>query len=296
MVKIVAFLLIFIPVSYAGQSLQDTPFYSIPVNDIDLSSCKVEMGQGSSIDFEKKGEKAFYLKIGEDYKNYYEHSSDYNKKILVKLASLGVLKDPLAFKTVPYSLVYKKDHAFNLETFAVIPIKYKDALPVIKEFSVYNTWVLKNINTKRNGDKGKYFVDILSLDYDKQKRLFDTTVQMNLLYSGYYKMDLFVLDNLEDAQAPNFALKMGGSSPLTKSLIGTFHFIAPSGTQDYCLVYFVGRSEVNWTLYKFLPLAVIRSQVVERIFTFLENIQFRAETEKERLGKLSKKSKRKNVI
>jgi hypothetical protein len=286
-------LLLFSPGSYAGQSFKDTPFYSVAVNDIDLSTSTVEEGANNGIDFEKKGEKSFYLNVGKDYKTYYDKSSDYNKKILAKLASLGVLKNPLEYKTAPYSLVYKKDRSFNLETFAVIPMKYKDALPVIKDFGAYSSWVLKDINTKRNGEKGSYFVDILSLDYNKAKQIFDTRVQMNLLFKGVYRMDLFILDNLDDVKDPNFTLKMGGSSPLTKALKGTFYFIVPSETQDFCVVYFVGRSEVNWTLYTFLPLAVIQSQVVERIFTFLENIQFRTEAEKNRLRK-NKNSKNKN--
>ena len=296
MVGFIAFLLTFAPVSQAGQSFSDTPFYSVAVNDIDLSTIAIEQVQQDSISFEKKTDKDFSLKIGKDYKDYYNNSSEYNKKILAKLASLGVIKDPLGFKTTPYSLVYKKDRSFHLETFAVIPLKYKEALPVIKDFGAYNNWVLKDINTKRNGEKGKYFVDILSLDYNSGKKIFDTRVQMNLLFSGTYKMDLFILDNLDDVKDPNFALKMGGSSPLTKSLKGTFYFIVPSETQEYCIVYFVGKSEVNWTLYNFLPLAVIQSQVVERIFTFLENIQFRTETEKNLLLKNDKNSKKKNVI
>jgi hypothetical protein len=286
-------LLLFSPGSYAGQSFKDTPFYSVAVKDIDLSTFTVEQVESSGIGFEKKGEKSFSLKVGKDYKTYYNNSSDYNKKMLIKLASLGVLKDPLAYRTAPYSLVYKKDQSFNLETFAVIPMRYNDALPVIKDFGAYSSWVLRDINTKRNGEKGKYFVDILSLDYKKDKSLFDTRVQMNLLFKGIYRMDLFVIDNLDDVKDPNFALKMGGSSPLTKSLKGTFYFIVPSETQNFCLVYFVGKSEVNWTLYTFLPLAVIQSQVVERIFTFLENIQFRTETEKSRIRKNREK---KNVI
>ncbi len=286
-------LLLFSPGSYAGQSFKDTPFYSVAVNDIDLATFTVEQGNSSGIDFEKKGEKSFYLNVGKNYKTYYDQSSDYNKKILAKLASLGVLSNPLEYKTAPYSLVYKKDRSFNLETFAVIPMRYKDALPVIKDFGAYSSWVLKDINTKRNGEKGKYFVDILSLDYNKAKQIFDTKVQMNLLFKGVYRMDLFIFDNLDDVKDPNFTLKMGGSSPLTKALKGTFYFIVPSETQDFCVVYFVGRSEVNWTLYTFLPIAVIQSQVVERIFTFLENIQFRTETEKNRLRK-NKNSKNKN--
>lgn len=289
-------LLLFAPMSYAGQGFKNTPFYSVAVSDIDLSAFTVEQGQKDGIGFQKQTEKKFSLMVGKDYKDYYNNSSDYNKKILAKLASLGVIQNPLSYKTTPYSLVYKKDRAFHLETFAVIPLKYKDALPVIKDFGSYRKWVLKDINTKRNGEKGKYFVDILSLDYKKDKKIFDTHVQMNLLFSGVYKMDLFILDNLDDAKDPNFALKMGGSSPLTKSLKGTFYFIVPSDTQQYCIVYFVGKSEVNWTLYNFLPIAVIQSQVVERIFTFLENIQFRTETEKNRLLKISKDSKKKNVI
>jgi len=295
MLMVLISLLLFSPVTHAGQAFKDTPLYSVAIDNIDLSKFTIEQGkdQDKGISFEKKGEKSFLLKIGQEYKTYYNNSSDYNKKILAKLASLGILKDPLAFKTTPYSLVYKKDQSFHLETFAVIPMKYKDALPVIKDFGSYSSWVLKDINTKRNGEKGKYFVDIISLDYKKDKQLFDTRIQMNLIFKGPYRLDLFVSDKLDDMKDPNFSLTMGASTPLTKFLQGTFYFIVPSEAQDFCVVYFVGRSTVSWTLYTFLPLAVIQSQVVERIFTFLENIQFRTEKEKNRLSKNSKKN---NVI
>jgi hypothetical protein len=273
-------LLLFSPLSQAAVPFEETPFYSVPVDDIDLSQIKIDYEPKSGVLFEKKAKKEFALSIGKDYRPYFDNVSDYNKKVVAKLASLGIMKDPMSFKTTPYSLLYKKDHAYNLETFAVIPMRYKEALKVIKDFANYNNWVLKDVNVRRNGEKGKYFVDVLSLTYLPDKKWYDTRVKMNSLFTGNYRLDLLVIDNLDDVKNPNFELRMREPSRLAKDVHGVFYFIVPTEDQPYCLLYFTGRSEVHWVIYKFLPLAVIQTQVMERIHTFLENIQFKVEQEK----------------
>jgi hypothetical protein len=58
-----------------------------------------------------------------------------------------------------YTLFYKKNGGFNICTIAIIPRTYKDALPVITDYASYNDWILKDINIRREGEKGKYFFE-----------------------------------------------------------------------------------------------------------------------------------------
>lgn len=199
-----------------------------------------------------------------------------------KLESLGVLKNPLEFKvqTKPYSEIYKKDRSFYLETFVVVPMNFKKSLPVVREFSTYNNWVLKDINTRRFGEKGSYFIDILSLDYLKRLNSFDVAVKMNKILSGHYRMQLAIIDELDKEKEPNFTLRMKSPSKLAKHVEGTFYFIIPDDKKDYYIVYFKGWSTVNWTIYTFLPISLVRSELMERVQTLLENIQFKVENSK----------------
>jgi len=286
--------LLFSPISHAEPSFKDTPFYSTPVEEIPLSEVTVTYGANTGILFEQKGKKEFLVTVGKDYKAYFGGSSDYNKKMLIKLASLGIMKNPLSFNMKSYSLIYKKNHSFNLETYAVVPIKYKDTMLVAKDFGSYGNWVLKDINVRRNGEKGKYFIDIMSLTYSPKDKWFDTRVKMNNIFSGNYMLYLLAIDDMDDANNPRFTLKMMNetndprfakimkvpSKRLAKDIYGTFYFIVPSDGQPYCLSYFSGKAEVSWALYNFLPIAVLRTQVLERVETILENIQYRAEQSK----------------
>ena len=269
--------------SYAGNYLKDTPLYSVSVDDIDLSKISVNYDQTKKgVYFEKKSKKEFALTVGTNYKDYFDNANDHNKKVIAKLASLGIMGNPLSFKTTTavYSLLYKKDRSFNLEAWVVIPMKFKESMSIVRDYASYESWVLKEINNRRYGEKGKYFVDIMSLSYVPDKKWFDTKVKMNLLFKGNYKMDLLVLDDLDDVKDPKFTLKMKEPSKLAKDVKGTFYFIVPSGDEPYYIVYFTGKTEVNWALYNFLPLALVQSEVVERVYTLLENIQYKVERTK----------------
>lgn len=267
-------------VTLDGASFDSTPFYSIPASDIILKDVEINKNQSEN-SFEKKSSKKFILNLTKEYSDIYDKLPEQGKKIVVKLASLNALSKSYRTKKVPepYSLLYKKNRAFNLETLAIIPMDYKTALAVVRNYASYNDWALKNINIRRNGDKAKYFVDINELIYDAKNKLFDTRVKMNRIISGNYKLDLLILDSLDDESNPNFTLKMKAPSKLAKDVQGTFHFLVPKGA-DYFVIYFAGKTEVNWAIYNFLPIPIIRTEVLERVDTLLENIRYKVENSK----------------
>jgi len=208
--------------------------------------------------------------------DYYISTTDLNKKVLIKLEELGSLERFINKKKLdkPYYLLYKKDGSFNLEALTLIPINYKDALPVIKDFSSYNDWALKDINIKRDGEKSSYLIDVNSLNYIKNSNSFDTRVSMNKIFKGSYKMELIIDDMTADPKDPRLSLRMKEPSKLAKEVYGTFYFLdVPQ--QPYLFVYFFGKAETNWALYNLLPLPVVRTQVMERVYTLMENIEYR---------------------
>lgn len=270
-------------------SFENTMFYSTAVTDIDLKRVTVEEAKDVPYAmFEKTGRKNARLRLSKAYFDYYREAPELNKKILIKLASLGILEKIPEKKKLgdPYSLLYKKNRSFNLETLAYVPVPYEKGIPVIRDFDKYNDWVLRDINVRRDGAKGKYFVDINSMRFVLNGRFFDTRLSMNTIFKGRYRLDLLIDDQTEDKKSPNFTLKMRSPSKLAKDVRGTFYFVFLPG-EPYFLIYFTGKTEVNWTLYNFLPLALVRSEVLERIYTLLENIQYRALSVKKPTGSVA---------
>jgi len=109
---------------------------------------------------------------------------------------------------------------------------------------------------------------------------------MNTIFKGRYKLDLMIDDQTEDKKSPNFTLRMRSPSKLAKDVRGTFYFVVLPG-EPYFLIYFTGKTEVNWTIYNFLPIALVRSEVLERIYTLLENIEYRASSVKRPTGSVA---------
>jgi hypothetical protein len=182
-----------------------------------------------------------------------------------------------------YTFLYKKGGGFNIATIAIVPRAYEDALSVVTDYASYNDWVLKDINVRRGGEKGKYFFDVNSLKYstEKEQKFLALDVTMTKISKGNFNLKLLIQDSTTVRPVPSFSLKMNEPSGLAKSVEGTFRFIILPGV-PYFIVYFTGRAEVSWIYYKFLPLSLIQSQFVERISTMLENIQFKAESVKHR--------------
>ncbi|MCX6113417.1 MAG: hypothetical protein NTY22_09115 [Proteobacteria bacterium] len=260
---------------------EDTPFYLVPTNEIKLTQFNIIENNSLKFPvFKKEKKKEFSLSINNEQLDYYKSLSDQDKGIFLKLASLGLFQDIRDKKYMgeQYSYLYKKNGAFNLETIIIVPLTYKEAIPIITDYASYNDWVLKDVNVRRNGEKGKYFVDINSLNYRKQdsQQLFDTRITLRSGIKGDYMLDLLILDSTNEKPIPSFTLKMKEPSKLAKNVEGTFKFIILPGS-PYFVVFFTGKSELSWTLYRFLPLALVRSQVMERVSTMLENIQYKAE-------------------
>ena len=116
---------------------------------------------------------------------------------------------------------------------------------------------------------------------EKEQKFLELNVTMTKISKGKFSLKLLIQDFVAVQPVPSFSLKMNEPSDLAKSVEGTFRFIILSNV-SYFIVYFTGRAEVSWIYYKFLPLNLIRSQFVERISTMLENIQFKAESVKNR--------------
>lgn len=264
---------------------EDTVFYSTSISDITIDHFKTI--EENSLDipiFVKNGKKNFSISMNGEQLKYFKALSTNDKQILIKVTSLGLFKNIKEKKNLSqqYSMLYKKDGAFNLETVIIVPISYKEASDIITNYKNYNNWVLKDVNVRRNGEKGKYFVDINSLNYKKDEKLqwFDTRITLRTGFRGNYKLDLLIYDQTEKGSVPSFTLKMRESSKLAKEIEGTFRFIILPGT-PYFITYFTGKAELAWALYRFLPLALVRSQVLERVSTILENIQYKAERTKQ---------------
>jgi hypothetical protein len=274
----------------AENRFEDTPFYSVGVNDVDLGKARVTEDNSLKFPaFRKTGRKELTFSLNSEHLAYYNSLSELDRKILLKIISLGLFNGiDINNKKYgeQYSYLYRKNRSFNLETIAILPMTYKDAYPIITDYASYNNWVLKDINVKRDGSKGKYFVDINSLNYIKRndQALFDTRVTLRVGVKGNYRLDLLISDSTNESPVPYFMLKMKGSSSLTKSLDGTFRFLSLPGS-PYVVTYFTGRSEVSWLLYRLLPVSLVRSQVTERITTMLENIQYKAENIKQKSTK-----------
>jgi len=265
---------------------EGTMFYSVPVKDVNLALVEVnEAKKNTDLLFEKTTKKKARIQLPKSYFEYYKNAPELNKKIIVKLASLGVLNNILTKKKMgePYSLLYKKDHSFNVETLAYVPVNYERGINVIKDFAKYNEWVLKDINVRRNGEKGKYFVDIDSMAFVEKGKYFYTRVSMNTIFKGLYSLDLMIDDQTDNKSAPKLILKMRSASNITKAMSGDFYFVVIPG-EPYFLIYFSGKSEVNWAIYNFLPLALLRSELLERVYTLLENINYRATSVKKPSG------------
>jgi hypothetical protein len=279
------------------ETFKASPFYSDPISKIKLSEFSVNADNTNNIPvFKKEGKKKYSLSLNTEQFKYYESLCEEEKKILIKISSLGIyntkIDDKLQASYLPeqYSLIYKKDSSFNLETIAIIPMTYEGALPIISDYNSYNDWVLKDINKRRDGEKGGYFLDINSLRYfkiknkDKNKEYFATVVSLNTFFSGRYNMNLLISDETDKRPVPSFRLKMEKPSKLAKEVEGVFSFIVLPGF-PYFVTCFTGHSKLNWTFYRLLPLRLVKSQVVERIYTLLENIQYKAEREKQKIKK-----------
>lgn len=264
-----------------------TPVYSYQdqaVDQVDLSLIKIESNNGSKHPrFEKGKTSKSTLFLNKSQQEYYDKLPDVDKKIVFKLVSLGLFKEiqNKNYLGERYTLLYKKTGTFNIETIAVVPMTYERALPVITDFASYNDWVIKDINIKRDGDKGKYFFDINSLKYfsEKDKKFLELNVLMTKLAKGEFRIKLLIQDSTKLKPVPFFSLKMDGTSDLAKNVEGTFKFIILPDV-PYFIIYFTGKAEVGWIYYKFLPMSLIQSQFIDRIYTMLENIQYKAESVK----------------
>lgn len=182
--------------------------------------------------------------------------------------------------SVQYTHLYKKNKAFYIETIAIIPASYKNALPVITDYSTYNDWALDDVNIKRNGAKGKYFFDISSLKYftEKEKIFFELNIAMNKLSKEKFGLKLQILDSTNISNAvPSFSLKMNDATKLSKNVEGVFSFVILEGV-PYFVTFFTGKAELSWILYEFMPISLIREQFIERIYTILENIQYKTDS------------------
>ncbi|MEI6093292.1 MAG: hypothetical protein WCQ47_06380 [bacterium] len=261
---------------------EPTQFYSTPTSDIKMSYFQTIEDNSLDIPVVKKNaKKDFSISMNREHLKYFKSLSATDQQIFIKISSLGIFDNIKEKKNLSaqYSMLYKKDGAFNLETVIIVPVNYQKASHLIRDYKDYNNWLLKDVNIRRNGEKGKYFVDIDSLNYLKDEKLqwFDTRITLRTGFRGNYRLDLLIFDQTQQETIPSFTLKMREASKLAKEIEGTFKFITLPGTQ-YFVTYFTGRAELTWALYRFLPLALVRTQVLERATTMLENIQYKAET------------------
>ena len=90
---------------------EDTMFYSKPVNEIELKNIQIEENKSNnSVVFEKTSRKKAKLRLPKHYYDYYNKTTEQNKKIFVKLASLNVFEKVASKKKIgePYSLLFKR--------------------------------------------------------------------------------------------------------------------------------------------------------------------------------------------
>ena len=260
---------------FTGNGLKETMFYSTAVSDIDLKRVKIEFKESAVVSFKRKRRKNVILSLNKSNLNYYNRLSELDRKIFIKLASFEIFPDGKKLDE-PYSHLYKRDGTFHLETVVLIPMKFKDALPIIKNYSSYKDWLIKDINVKREGKKGGYFIDVNSLDYIADKKLFNIKIEFKVIFKGNYKLNLFLFDHLSDKDIPYFNVKLEEPTKLAKEVEGNFRFIMLPNT-SYYVIYFLGKARTHWLIYNFLPDALVKSQVLERIYTILENVQYKVE-------------------
>ncbi len=262
-----------------------TPFYSIAVEDIDLAKLNITVDEKLKYPkFKKESKNKFSVLLNKAHFDYYNKLPDLDKKVFIKIVSLELFREirNKNYLSEQYTLLYKRDEAFNIETVAIVPMTYEKALPVITDYNSYNDWILKDINIRREGEKGQYFFEVNSLRYfkEKEQQFLELKVSMTKFSKGSFTINLLIHDSTKAKPVPSVSLAMNGPSDLTKDLGGTLSFIALPGL-PYFVTYFTGRAEVGWIYYKLIPLNLIQSQFVERICTVLENIQYKAELVKQ---------------
>jgi hypothetical protein len=250
-------------------------FRDTTVEKLELKALKFNVHDKKEITLSGKDNKLM-LNTNRENKRYFDSLSSEDKKVFVKLADLGAFNEDSSKMLNNYFLLKKEDGLFKLESFIKIPITFKKALPVIRDFKGYNNWALKGINTKRNGKKGKYIVDIISLGYVEKLKRFNLKIHLNMIFKGRYSLGLDVVDRLHEKTVPFFLLKITKPTKLAKNIRGFFKCLVLPGRKDF-VIYFAGNAKLHWALYNFLPIRLLNSQLNERVITVLENISFRVE-------------------
>ncbi|MFA5138497.1 MAG: hypothetical protein WC728_04625 [Elusimicrobiota bacterium] len=207
---------------------------------------------------------------GAAWRSYSAQLPEEDQKILAHIASLGAF-DP--DRAGPYGKVGKKDGILSLEAFVRVPGELQKAIPMAKDFSSYKDWVLQRINERRDG-KGRYLVDIQSMEHFKEEGLLKVWVRFNVLFKGRYFLRLRIDDRLSDPLAPYLGLKLNKPTKLAPKGQGYFKLYAPHGSKEF-VVYFYGDAKPHWAIYYLLPLSVFQSEAVGRIQAILDNILLR---------------------
>lgn len=211
------------------------------------------------------------------WEKYSASLQEEDKRILARLDSLGAFD---AARKEPYARVDKKDGLLALESFALIPGDRGKALPMARDFGAYKDWVLERINERRD-KKGRYLLDIESMEHLKDPGLLKVWVRLNVLFKGRYFVRLRIDDLFSDPDLPGLVLSLNKPTKLASMGRGSFKLYAPPESRFF-VVYFYGEARPHWAIYHLLPLSVFQSEAVGRIQTILDNILVRLE----RLGAL----------
>lgn len=243
------------------------------VDDIDLSKFSIKKTNICSITVDKNN-----ISMDPSTLAYYNKLSTLDKKIYIRLARNGFLKKD-AKKDKPFIFVYKENGTFYMESLAHVDMSLKSALPVIKDFPEYHSWLLKDINTRRGGQGGEYFVEFQKMAYKKDLKggFWDFRVKMNSIFGGYYTVAFRLEDKLNEGPVPSFSMILKEASNIAHTMNGHFRFLHLPCDDTFFVGYFYGDTELHWMLYDFLPVKVVNSQVGERIETMLENINYKAD-------------------
>lgn len=252
-------------------NVKETPFFKKSLDRIYLNKVEVKDIKDKTLIFEESSKKRYKLGLNKEYKDFYLKLNEEQKKIFIKLASFKILPD---FKKLekPYTYIVKNgDDTFYVETFIVVDKKFKSIESIVKDFKNYNSWTLKNINTRQNPNDRRYFLLVKSFDFFEKDPSFKAKINLKTAISGNYKIDFKLVKNLDNF-VPSFYLYLEKPTKLTKSAKGEFTFF-PVPNEDKTIVYFKGHAKVYWLIYTFLPIGIVETEVGERIETIMKNFK-----------------------
>ena len=171
----------------------------------------------------------------------------------------------------PYAKLVKDGGHYRLLGIAKIEMPLAKALPAIRDVATYPEWAWEGINTRRNGNSGKYLVQLKPLTVESEKNLIRVSYHLNRFFKGKRRFGMRYITALTGKEGVStLAMTIAKPTRLVKELSGEIRFFPIEGEEAF-YIHFVGRTKVHWAIYYLIPLRFVRIDAEERVLTVLEN-------------------------